>query len=154
MARKGADLAAADFIEWCSVHHKMDEEIALALEDYLADILLRANVKAMMVTARAKSLQSIIGKLLRKPYKRPKAGVTDRVGARVIVYHAADVDKVTETLRRTLEVRKHHSIDKRLVLGLREFGYRSYHLVATTRDDIVTGAPAALRVPRVDARQS
>jgi ppGpp synthetase/RelA/SpoT-type nucleotidyltranferase len=145
MVREGADLAAAEFIEWCSVHHKLDEELALALEEYLADMLSRANVKAMMVTARAKSIPSIIGKLLRKPYKRPKAQVTDRVGARVIVYHAADVDKVTETLRRTLDIRQQHSIDKRLKLGMREFGYRSYHLVASTRDDIVTGAPAALR---------
>jgi len=103
----------------------MDEEIALALEDYLADILLRANAKAMMVTARAKSLQSLSQSCFASLYKRPKARVTDRVGARIIVYHAADVDKVTEILRRTLEVRKHHSIDKRLVLGMREFGYRS-----------------------------
>jgi Region found in RelA / SpoT proteins len=55
----------------------------------------------------------------------------DCVGVRVILYHAKEVDAVAELLRSKLVIKKKHSSDKRLALGLREFGYRSYHLVGS-----------------------
>src|SRR5439155_15054560 len=87
--------------------------------------------RVLMVTARAKTVDSVRGKLLRKRYKRPLSQLTDRIGARIIVYHSHEVDHVAATLRKALVVRERSSSDKRLALGLREFGYRSYHLVAS-----------------------
>jgi ppGpp synthetase/RelA/SpoT-type nucleotidyltranferase len=79
-------------------------------------------------------VESVRAKLLRKAYKRPKSQLTDRLGVRVIVYYGADVDSVAAFLRTKLEIRERDSADKRLSLGLREFGYRSYHLVGRLPD--------------------
>jgi ppGpp synthetase/RelA/SpoT-type nucleotidyltranferase len=96
----------------------------------------------MVVTARAKTLDSVRSKLLRKSYKRPRTQFTDRLGVRVIVYHAREVDAVAKLLRTRLQVRESDSLDKRLALGPREFGYRSYHIVGS----LPSGVTAALQL--------
>src|SRR5258708_9163203 len=100
MAFKKAEIAAAEFIGWYSSNQKAHEVIAASLEAHLTRVLAEANLGSLMVSARAKSVDSLIGKLLRRPYRRPRSQVTDRIGARVIVYHGADVDRVAEALRR------------------------------------------------------
>jgi ppGpp synthetase/RelA/SpoT-type nucleotidyltranferase len=82
------------------------------------------------VTARAKSLDSLRGKLRRKNYKKPKQHLTDLVGVRVIAYYQDAIDPIVDRLRRAFEINEKHSVDKRGALGPREFGYRSVHLVA------------------------
>lgn len=122
---------AANFLDWYSTNHADNEAAAAALEAHVSQLLADANLRALMVTARAKTLESVRGKLLRKHYRAPRSQVTDRLGLRVIVYHGREVDSAAAFLRTKLEVEDLHSSDKRLALGLREFGYRSYHLVAS-----------------------
>jgi ppGpp synthetase/RelA/SpoT-type nucleotidyltranferase len=82
------------------------------------------------VTARAKTVASLRGKLRRKPYKRPRQKVTDLVGVRVITSYRDAVDPIVAKLQQAFEINRKESTDKRLILGLRDFGYRSVHLIA------------------------
>jgi hypothetical protein len=56
--------------------------------------------------------------------------MTDRIGVRIITYYRDDVDSVVERLKREFEIDRKRSVDKRRLLDLREFGYRSVHLIA------------------------
>jgi putative GTP pyrophosphokinase len=85
------------------------------------------------VTARAKTVASLRGKLRRKSYKRPRGKLTDLVGVRVITFYRDAVDQIVPKLQRTFEINVRESTDKRLILGLRDFGYRSVHLIARFR---------------------
>jgi ppGpp synthetase/RelA/SpoT-type nucleotidyltranferase len=85
------------------------------------------------VTARAKTIASLRGKLRRKSYKRPRGKLTDLVGVRVITFYRDAVDQIVPKLQQTFEINVRESTDKRLILGLRDFGYRSVHLIARFR---------------------
>ena len=125
------DAVAASFLEWYAANRADSQVAAAALERYIAQVLADDNLRTLVVNARAKTIESVREKLLRKPFRRPRSQLTDRLGARVIVYHAREVDAVAALLRGKLQIREADSSDKRLALGLREFGYRSYHLVAS-----------------------
>jgi ppGpp synthetase/RelA/SpoT-type nucleotidyltranferase len=86
------------------------------------------------VTARAKTVTSLRGKLRRKSYEHPRSALTDLVGVRVITFYKDAVDQIVPKLRQVFEVNERKSTDKRLVLGLRDFGYRSVHLIVRLRD--------------------
>ena len=140
MAPKGPSEIAASFLEWYVETVADHRAAAAALEKYIGQLLQDQNRRALVVTARAKTVESVRGKLLRKSYRRPRTQLTDTLGVRVILYHAREVDDVAELLRKKMQVREAASSDKRLALGLREFGYRSYHLVGAL-PKAVTAAP-------------
>src|SRR5713101_7589078 len=85
------------------------------------------------VTARAKAVDSLRGKLRRRRYKRPAQRITDIIGVRVITYYRDAVDPIVTRLRREFEINERDTTDKRRELGLREFGYRSVHVIARLR---------------------
>jgi len=85
------------------------------------------------VTARAKTIDSVRRKLRRKRYKQPAQRLTDLIGVRVITYYRDAVDPIVERLRQAFEINERDTTDKRRVLGLREFGYRSVHVIARLR---------------------
>lgn len=109
---------------------------ALQLSTCLTRILSDANIAPHMVSVRVKDIDSVRGKLLRKDYQDPERQLTDAIGARIILYRGEDVDRVATVLRSKLKVRERDSVDKRLALGLREFGYRSYHLIGQAQPDL------------------
>ncbi len=121
---------ARDFLAWYEDSLPGFREAARQLANYLQSLLSAENLSLHGVSARAKGPESVSAKLLRKQYAAPRSQLTDRIAARVIVYHASDVDRVASLLRSRLQVRERGSVDKRHALGLREFGYRSYHLIA------------------------
>jgi ppGpp synthetase/RelA/SpoT-type nucleotidyltranferase len=133
-----ADQKAGQFLEWYTARHRDRQVAAIALERHFAQVLADSNIKPLVVSARAKTADSVRGKLLSKAYRRPKQQMMDQVGLRVILYHGHEVDAVAELFRNKLVVREKHSSDKRLALGLREFGYRSYHLVGSLPDAVTT----------------
>lgn len=83
-----------------------------------------------VVSGRAKTLESLRGKFRRKRYKNPARKLTDLIGVRIITYYGDEVDAVASHLRKELIINSTDSVDKRLGLGLRQFGYRSVHLIA------------------------
>lgn len=83
-----------------------------------------------LISARAKSPDSALSKVLRKAYKNPTKELTDCIGVRVIAYYASEVDKMVERLSAEFEIDRKRSVDRRSALDLRSFGYRSVHLIA------------------------
>jgi ppGpp synthetase/RelA/SpoT-type nucleotidyltranferase len=83
-----------------------------------------------VVSGRAKTLASLRGKFRRKSYKNPARELTDLIGVRIITYYGDEVDTIVTRLREKLVINAANSVDKRLGLGLQQFGYRSVHLIA------------------------
>lgn len=104
------------------------------LERLAREALRSHNFDLHLVSARAKDSASVLKKIRQKGYGDPARQLTDQVGLRVITYYESDVDKVASVLRSSFEVDETRSEDKRLALGLREFGYRSLHMVARLAD--------------------
>src|ERR1035437_5967059 len=106
------------------------QQAALAAKSAVESELVDLGVLIHLVTARAKSPDSLRAKLRKKRYKRPERQLTDCIGVRVITYYRDDVDRVATRLSERLEVNTTKSVDKRIDLGLRKFGYSSVHLIA------------------------
>jgi putative GTP pyrophosphokinase len=106
---------------------------AETLERFITDTLQRSYIEIHKIEARAKDPNSVHLKLLRKRYRRPRSQLTDRIGARIITYYSDDVDRIVDLLRPHLDFDKRKSVDKRMALGLRGFGYSSVHIIARLR---------------------
>ena len=107
-----------------------------------------SHIAVHSITTRVKHPTSLRRKLLLKEYKRPSAELTDQLGLRVIAYFQDDVDRLVALLKAFLVIDERKSVDKRGVLGPREFGYRSVHLVGRLQ-----GIPfGTQRRPRLDSR--
>ena len=103
-----------------------------------------------LVAARAKTLDSLRGKLRRKRYTNPGDQITDLIGVRVITYYRDDVDPVVSFLKSRFKIDKRNSTDKRRMLNLRSFGYRSVHLIAYLDAGKVRGLPRVLNGKRFE----
>jgi ppGpp synthetase/RelA/SpoT-type nucleotidyltranferase len=119
-----------DFLEGYSQRVPALEEAAKLAERVVVDILSDRGVQVSQVSSRVKSLPSVRAKVREKKYDKPQIELTDSIGLRVLTYYAADVDAVAQAISSSLRVNKSRSVDKRTALALREFGYRSVHLIA------------------------
>ena len=106
------------------------KEAATQLERFISATLEGHNLDLHLISARAKSPESVLSKIRRKHYGAPARQLTDQLGLRVITYYENDVDKVAALLRNHLEVDEKRSVDKRAQLNTQEFGYRSVHLIS------------------------
>jgi ppGpp synthetase/RelA/SpoT-type nucleotidyltranferase len=86
------------------------------------------------VSARAKEVDSLVKKLIKKP-KHDYDSLPDKVGARIVVRFRADIPHVLDVIEKTL----HCDVvdDKRTGLGIDRVGYQSVHLdgVRLQKDD-------------------
>lgn len=121
---------AQEFLKAYAAQYPLVQNAARLVESEVERVVRDTGAFIHAVTARAKSVDSLRGKLRRKPYKRPGQQLTDLIGVRVITYYRDAVDPVVTRLRQAFEVNEKDTIDKRRVLGLREFGYRSVHVIA------------------------
>ncbi|MBI1894160.1 MAG: RelA/SpoT domain-containing protein [Candidatus Rokubacteria bacterium] len=101
--------------------------------ELVRDVLLRREVLFYAVTHRAKTTESVRSKLIEKRYSRPRRQVTDVIGVRIITNHEDEIEAAVRALRDEFQVDEANSVDKRESLGLREFGYRSVHIIARLR---------------------
>lgn len=130
MKRRRRGQLAVAFIANYPTRLRSLEKLAGAAEDAVRQALLPLNLELHLINSRPKNRNSTIAKIRRKHYGNPARQVTDLVGVRVIVYYAEDVDRVAQALRAFFEVDDRRSVDKRRELQIRQFGYRSVHLVA------------------------
>jgi ppGpp synthetase/RelA/SpoT-type nucleotidyltranferase len=107
--------------------HKVRAE---TLEKFIEENLQGSQIEIHKIEARAKDPTSVHLKLLRKRYRRPQSQLTDKVGVRIITYYSDDVDRIVDLLRPHIEIDQRKSVDKRMALGLRGFGYSSVHIIA------------------------
>jgi ppGpp synthetase/RelA/SpoT-type nucleotidyltranferase len=99
-------------------------------EKVIRSVLGESRFDFYFITARTKQLDSLRRKLREHRYPLPDNQLTDSIGVRIITYYRNDVDRVVALLRSEFEVDESNSEDKRLSLGLRNFGYRSVHIIA------------------------
>jgi ppGpp synthetase/RelA/SpoT-type nucleotidyltranferase len=109
------------------------ESAAKTAERLVSDILVESGLENHQVTSRVKSIASIRSKLRRKNYSNPDIQLTDKIGVRIITFYGSDVSLAEKALRDEFTINKKHSHDKRFLLGLKEFGYRSVHLIAQVK---------------------
>jgi ppGpp synthetase/RelA/SpoT-type nucleotidyltranferase len=107
---------------------------AEAAAKFISAILQDSQLEIHKIEARPKDPASVQLKLLRKRYYRPQTQLTDQVGVRVITYYSEDVDRVVDLLRPYIEINPSKSVDKRMALGLRAFGYSSVHIIARLKN--------------------
>jgi ppGpp synthetase/RelA/SpoT-type nucleotidyltranferase len=124
---------AQGFLERYATQLKTLAANAKLAEAYVRELLAPGNFEIHAISGRAKGLDSVRTKILVKGYGHPAMQLTDQLGVRVITYFETDVDRVVAALNDLLQVDPSRSPDKRSALGLREFGYRSVHLVARPR---------------------
>ncbi len=124
---------AKSFIEQYNLELNEHKKAAEALESLLKEILADPSLEIHLICSRCKDPRSLRMKLFEKNYANPARQLTDMVAARVITYYSHDVDRVAAKLSSALTVDPRNSGDKRKLLTLKEFGYKSVHLQLQTK---------------------
>jgi ppGpp synthetase/RelA/SpoT-type nucleotidyltranferase len=106
------------------------QKAAEQAEKLITSLLLGFQAETHLISARAKSPDSALSKVLHKAYQNPLRELTDCIGVRVIAYYASEVDRIVDRLSSEFEIDRKNSVDRRRALDLRSFGYRSVHLIA------------------------
>lgn len=94
--------------------------------------ILSDNVSLMHITHRIKTIDSVKGKLERKPdlYSSPD-DIYDILGFRVICYFLNDVDLTAKLISENFRVDRKKSKDKRQLIDAKSFGYVAVHYVCS-----------------------
>lgn len=94
--------------------------------------ILTDNVSLMHITHRIKTIDSVKGKLERKPdlYSSPD-DIYDILGFRVICYFLNDVDLTAKLISENFRVDRKKSKDKRQLIDAKSFGYVAVHYVCS-----------------------
>lgn len=133
---------ARSFYQECRHRHRDVEAAAQLASRLVRDSLRSGAFDIHLVAGRAKDPASLLRKLRSRNYGDPASELTDQVGIRVITYFPDQVDPIVRRLRDAFEVDEERSVDKREALTVREFGYRSVHLIVRARLTGVEGAAA------------
>jgi len=90
-----------------------------------------------IIQSRAKSIASFAEKALlkRHKYQDPVNQLTDLCGARVICRTRAEVEAMSDFVKRAFDVDDRNSLDCSQRLKTTEFGYRSVHYIVEFRED-------------------
>lgn len=123
--------------EYVERYEKSLKPTAIALRDHFAD-LLRDEPRIDRVTARAKDPASFLKKATalvdgRPKYSEPLSQIQDQIGARIITFYRADVDRVDGIIKsyfKPIEFRD------RIPESEWEFGYFGRHYVLVLPSDV------------------
>ncbi|MFH8975730.1 GTP pyrophosphokinase family protein [Streptomyces sp. NPDC017890] len=85
------------------------------------------SVKIHSITARIKTIDSFLEKVIRKSYASPFEQAEDIVGARVVCLFLADLSSIKDALRKTFDVISEE--DKVNEGEVSSFGYMSHHFI-------------------------
>lgn len=108
-------------------HHR---RIASTLEDYVRNGIAGRDYHIHLVSSRAKGVQSVKEKIIRKGYSDPQVEMTDRYGVRVITYYSEQVDPIVAQINTLLVLDPQNCVDKRTqMVSDGRFGYSSVHIV-------------------------
>ncbi|MEV8040054.1 hypothetical protein [Arthrobacter sp. NPDC080082] len=122
--------------QWLTAYedsHDDYEAAADSAKQQILDALAGSPIAIHQVTARAKSIASVRGKLRDKDYDNPESQMTDLLGVRVITTYEHGVAAAVDAIRDHFRIDEPNSIDKTSKLGADRFGYRGIHLVAKVR---------------------
>lgn len=114
----------------------------------LKEILAAASIHAT-VTCRVKDIGSFRSKIaLRTDYDDPWKQITDKVGARAIVYRTSQVNDIHGLITDDGRLEIYDVTDKRGILSEKELGYSGLHLdlYAPARDGDIERIPVELQI--------
>lgn len=118
-------------MSWYSENRESYQSLAIKVKNILEEILCDSNVNYLSVECRAKTLQSLKGKIVKKIQNNPRydpKNINDLAGIRIITYVQSDLDLVRDLIRKNLTVIE--SKNKTESLGVEQVGYRSEHFIA------------------------
>ncbi|MCK4392178.1 hypothetical protein KAX17_04670, partial [Candidatus Bipolaricaulota bacterium] len=115
--------------EYRERYYPVFRDFADRIHALIEELVKSEGIPVAQVEDRAKSPESLAGKLQRKPYRDPFSEIKDLAGVRVVTYYHDDVQHVADVIRREFDVDDEHSSNKLQELAVDEFGYRSFHLV-------------------------
>ncbi|GMA40280.1 GTP pyrophosphokinase [Mobilicoccus caccae] len=121
-----ADLSQDDYCNWDWL-----PQAAREAEAVLSRLLAEPSIKAHVITARAKTIESFLKKCAHKEYPNPMAEVTDTVAARIITYSVTDRDRVAELVRVRFHVKENEDRNPGDERPVKKRGYDCIHLVVT-----------------------
>ena len=113
------------------IHELIDDykRLDVIVNERLHEIL-SGKMSLMHITHRIKTIESINGKLERKPdvYSKPQ-DIYDILGFRVICYFLDDVNSAAAIIENNFRVDRSKSKDKRQLIDAKSFGYVAIHYV-------------------------
>jgi putative GTP pyrophosphokinase len=124
-----------NLVKWYGGKRPLYEGLCTVVQNTIENLLRNARIDYLSVTSRAKTLQSLLGKIQRKTYKNPEQEITDLAAIRVITYIESDVTKVSAVITSAFNIHPTESLDKSEELGTDRFGYRSVHFVCDLGPD-------------------
>lgn len=108
---------------------RLGENVKEAIEN----LLIEKGIETASVNYRVKKLEQFLQKIKRKKYADPFKQIADICGIRIICYLKKDIKKIEELIGKEFEIVEKN--EKLSGLPLREFGYRSNHLIIKIKKD-------------------
>lgn len=96
-------------------------------------LLQNEKIQTLSIYYRVKSSESFLEKITRKSYEKPFDEIEDICGIRIICYYQTDIEKISNIINKEFNVSE--SEDKETTLDYNQFGYRSYHLIASVNSE-------------------
>jgi ppGpp synthetase/RelA/SpoT-type nucleotidyltranferase len=115
------------------------EQVTAYVIDTLEAKIRRRGVHAATVDGRVKDTASFVKKVIRKSYGDPWNEIHDKVGVRVTVVFAGDIDAVSAVVNNSFTVT--HSENKLQAFDPTTFDYLGLHYEVTIPEDVLPESP-------------
>ncbi|WP_163392222.1 GTP pyrophosphokinase [Enterovibrio norvegicus] len=120
-----------EFINWYIDNRPAYKHLATKVEVLLRELFDSNDISYHMITSRAKTVESVKGKVAGGKYENPKKQIHDFTGIRVITYVEDEIDEICKIIEEIFEINSEHSSNKSDDLGIDKVGYKSVHYVAS-----------------------
>ncbi|EJL6684669.1 GTP pyrophosphokinase [Vibrio cholerae] len=120
-----------EFINWYIDNRPVYKHLATKVEVLLKELFDSNDISYHMITSRAKTVESVKGKISGGKYDNPKKQIHDFTGVRIITYVEDEIDAICKIIEELFEVNTDHSSNKSDALGIDKVGYKSVHYVAS-----------------------
>jgi len=120
-----------EVIDWYIQNRPTYKRLASKVESLLSEVFEMENISYHIITSRAKTIESVRGKVSKDKYDNPKEQIQDFAGIRIITYVEDEIKKVSDVIENIFEIDSANSSNKSDDLGLDKVGYKSVHYVAS-----------------------
>lgn len=119
------------FINWYIDNRATYKHLSTKVEVLLRELFESNEISYHMITSRAKTVESVKGKVAGGKYDNPQKQIHDFTGIRIITYVEAEIDEICKIIEEIFEINSEHSSNKSDDLGIDKVGYKSVHYVAS-----------------------
>ena len=120
-----------EVVDWYIKSRPTYKRLADKVESLLSEVFEMEGISYHIITSRAKTIESVRGKVSKDKYDNPKEQIQDFAGIRIITYVEDEVQKICEVVERCFDIDFSNSSNKSDDLGLDKVGYKSVHYVAS-----------------------